>query len=327
MLGGRQIMDIKEMVQQGMYYTDIAKIMGVDPRTVKRYAQDEQQNTTTTSKGTHPSKLDPYKDYIIKRMEEGILNSEVMLREIKSKGYDGSRTILRAFMSPYRDKFRGKLVPAIRFETEPGKQAQVDWGEFGTIMHNGKKHKLHAFVFTLGYSRYMVGEFTISTKLKDLIACHENAFAKIGGVPQEILYDNMPTVVTDSKVEDEDAFNKEFLDFAHYYGFKPRRCRVRRPRTKGKVESGVKYVKYNFWQGLRFTDIVDLNQQFYIWQSDVANIREHGTTHRRPIDMLPEECLQPIDSILPYPYCIKVERKVSLDGYVDYNTSRYPVPW
>jgi len=113
-----------------------------------------------------------------------------------------------------------------------------------------------------------VGEFTVSTKFKDLIACHENAFAKIGGIPQEILYDNMTTMVTDFKAEGEDAFNKDFLDFARYYGFKPRRCRVRRPMTKGKVEFGVKYVKQNFWQGLKFTDIIDLNRQFYIWHAN-----------------------------------------------------------
>src|SRR2546427_132661 len=133
----------------------------------------------------------------------------------------------------------------------PGKQAQVDWGHLGTLEIAGQEQKLHGFTFTLGYSRRMVAEAALDQKLGTLLRLHEAAFQQIGGVPEEILYDRMKTVWLGTDERGEIIWHPVFKDFAHYWGFTPRLCRPYRAQTKGKVESGVKYVRRNFLCGLQ----------------------------------------------------------------------------
>jgi transposase len=138
------------------------------------------------------------------------------------------------------------VVAVRRFETPPGKQAQVDWGHLGSLTEEGEAHALWGFTMTLGYSRMMMAEAATDQKLGTLLRLHEAAFQQWGSVPEEILYDRMKTVWTGTDERGEIVWNAVFLDFARYWGFTPRLCRPYRAQTKGKVESGVKYVRRNF---------------------------------------------------------------------------------
>ena len=171
-----------------------------------------------------------------------------------------------------------------RFETPPGRQAQVDWGHLGSLELDSIERQLWGFTFTLGYSRMMMAEAALNQKLGTLLRMHEEAFRQLGGVPEEILYDRMKTVWQEIDDRGEVVWNPVFLDFTRFWGFTPRLCRPYRAQTKGKVESGVKYVRRNFLCGLQGREpdgLEDLNNQLRQWVWTVANQRVHGTTHEQ----------------------------------------------
>ena len=192
--------------------------------------------------------MDAFKGYLEERLSAGVWNAAVLLRELRERGYAGGYTVLKDYLRPKREAAR--MTAVRRFETPPGRQAQVDWGHLGTLEMDGKESKLSGFTFTLGYSRMLMAEVALDQKLGTVLRMHEEAFRQFGGVPEEILYDRMKTVWMELDERGEIVWNPVFLDFARYWGFTPRLCRPYRAQTKGKVESGVKYVRRNFLCGL-----------------------------------------------------------------------------
>ncbi len=190
-------------------------------------------------------------------------------------------------MDDHRNHLRQKTPEAYqRYETGPGLQARVDWGECSEpIIHFGVKRKVYVFSMTLGYSRTQYIDFALDMTASTLMRCHLNAFRYFGGVPFTIIYDNMKTVVIEH-IEDKVRFNERFLDFAHHYSFEPQAVPVCYPEGKGKVERSIGYIWSSFYTGRSFEGLVDLNNQGRRWLNEVCNIRIHGTTGERPIDRL-----------------------------------------
>jgi hypothetical protein len=224
------------------------------------------------------------------------------------------------------------VVAVRRFETAPGKQAQVDWGHLGSLTENGHQHPLWGFTMTLGYSRRMMAEAATDTKLGTLLRMHESAFEQWEGVPEEILYDRMRTIWTGTDERGEIVWNSVFIDFARYWGFTPRLCRPYRAQTKGKVESGVKYIRRNFLCGLQGREpssLRELNDELRRWVSEVANQRVHGTTQEQVLLRWDGDQfhMQSCQGRTPYPYAEDESRKVARDAYVSWLGSRYSVPW
>ena len=220
-----------------------------------------------------------------------------------------------------------KILAVYRYETDPGKQSQVDFGEFGYIEIDGKRRKLYAFSMILGYSRMRYAEFTTDISTRNVIRMHLNAFRYYGGYIDTILYDNMKQVVLDRKLKTSDStFNGEFMIFAEYYGITVRLCYPYRAQTKGKIESTIKYLRYNFWAGRSFDSLPDVNVQCNEWLQKV-NSRIHGTTREIPYERLGKEPLNPMDSVQDYSVRIEDVRKISRDCYVSYKGNRYSVPW
>jgi len=253
-------------------------------------------------------------------MRAGVWNAQVLLRELRERNYTGEYTILRDWLHPQRPSTR---AVAVRRETPPGQQAQVDWGHLGTLECEGQEQKLWAFTFTMGYSRRMMAEVALDQKTGSL-RMREEAFRQMGGDPEEILYDRMKTVWLGSDERGEIVWHPVFLEFACYWVFTPRLCRPYRAQTKGKVESGVKYLRRNFLCGLQGREphsLTDMNAQLREWISTVANQRVHGTTReqvavRRDVEQF---SLQSIAGRLSYPYVDGELRKVARDAYVTYS--------
>lgn len=314
---------IQEMKQKGMSINQIAQELGRDRKTIRKWLKEgvpEGYQRTVIK----PRKLDPYKDYIRQRMEEGCLNAVILFEEIRERGYQGGTTVLRDFIQPLRPVVQTKAT--VRFETPPGKQAQVDWGEV-RVDWQGTKKKLYAFVMTLGYSRMMYVEFMEDQKLETLMGCHLRAMQYFGGITETVLYDNMKTVVTGVDERGEVIWNQRFARFAEHHGFVLKRCRPYRARTKGKVESGVKYVKQNFWPRVReFTSLHELNGQSRWWMETYANERIHGTTHEKPVDRWVREKLKKFN-LTPFEVVDRHTRKVSNDCLVSYLANLYSVPY
>jgi hypothetical protein len=160
------------------------------------------------------------------------------------------------------------------------------------------------------------------------LCAHEHAFEHFGGHTAEILYDRMRTVVIGS-VEGKPRWNATFESFARHWGFEPRLCRPYRAQTKGKVESGVKYVKRNFLPGRVFRDLADFNAQLAAWQAEIADIRIHGTTHERPVDRFAREAAALVDTRghPSYFQALRRSRVVAEDWLVAIDANRYSVPW
>ncbi len=228
-----EILDIKQKRKNGMSIADIALETGYCQKTISKWLKHD--GPPRHSRAKRPSKLDPYKEYIMKRMADGVFNCEVLFREIKQQGYSGGKTILKDFVLPFRRQFNVQAVR--RFETPPGRQAQVDWGYLGTFDLDGRKRKVWAFVMVLGYSRYMAVHCTTAMDLETLLLCHQKCFEGLGGVTEQIVYDNMKTVTLGRDVDNRPLWQNRFIDFALYYGFQPVACTPYKPRSKGKVES------------------------------------------------------------------------------------------
>lgn len=323
MINREEFFMIKELKSKGMTITQIAKEVGVDRKTVSSWLK---ANTLPSYKprAKKECKLELFKDYIQERMNEGCVNATIIFDEIVAQGYQGKMTILREYMRPRREKALAKA--SIRYETPPGKQAQVDWGEFFAQMPDGKFKRLYAFIMVLGYSRNYFLEFTEDSKFDTLIGCHERAFKYFGGVPETILYDNMKTVVAHSHKSGIDKWNQRFLRFADHHNFSPIRHRPYRPRSKGKVERGVRYVRGNFWPRIKsFTDLVDLNEKALVWLDTKCNTRLHQTTRRVPKEALLEEQLQPMN-LEPFLAVDLLSRKVMNDCMISFESNYYSVP-
>lgn len=270
--------------------------------------------------------LAPFLETIKNRLAAVGYCARSVYEEIKDQGYGGSYDVVRRYVSPLRAEAYPEAT--VRFETPPGRQGQVDWGQCWTILA-GKRVKVHLFVMTLGYSRRMYAVGTEDEKLPSFIRCHVDAFDHFGGIPHEIVYDNAKTVVLERDFEGlQIKWNAPFLDFSRYYGFRPFPHKPYRPQTKGKVESGVKYVK-RFLRGKEFESLAHLNEVLASWIANTADQRIHGTTHRKPAEMFKEEEALLTDHRGKPAFHLqdRVVRTVSRDCLVAFETNRYSVPY
>lgn len=275
---------IRELARHKVPLSEIARQTGHDRKTVRKVLLDEAPKTHANLGKERGGKLEPYRDYLRQRIAQGCLNGQVLLEEISSQGYKGKITILSDFLTPIRQEIIRKEEATIRFETGPGKQAQVDWGSFGRVFDKKENRwrKLYAFVFTLGYSRALYLEFTTSCDSEHFLSCHLNAFEALG-IPDSILYDNLKTAILGRKPDGTPNLPGRFLDFALLSGFTPSFCKPYRPKTKGKVERTIRYVRGNFWQRVKAQveegklGLCEINERARSWASDTANARVHGT--------------------------------------------------
>lgn len=323
MLGVEIRFMIKDMHRKGISISEIARQTGHDRKTVRKVIDGELQPQRKKPQQPRPRKIDPYTNYLQRRMAEGVYNTRKLYREIQQQGYPGGLTQVILYVQPFRPPRQEKAT--VRFETEPGQQAQVDWGSCGYIDVDERRKTLYCFVMTLGWSRMMYVEFTTEGDTGSFIRCHQHAFEYFGGVPREVLHDNLKSAVIDRDADGTIHFNARYLDFALAMGFTPRPHQPYRAQTKGKVENGVRYVKGNFWVGLHFIDVDDINLQARVWLDTVANPRIHGTTGETPFSRLPKEHLQPLPgqrfdtSRISY-------RQVGRDCLVTYQRNSYSVP-
>lgn len=324
MIKGWQVMDIWDLAKQGYSIRRIAKMIGISRNTVTKYLENKDI-PKYKARAHKPSKLDPFKDLINELIfQRHILNCEVLLRKIKEHGYTGGRTILKDYVHTIRPP--RQPVAVTRYETGPGEQAQVDFGEVKYVDADGRAHRLYCFVMILGYSRDLYVEFIRKANVSAFLACHIRAFEYFGGTTHRILYDNAKVVRVGTDTNGKPVWQSGLVDLAGVFGFTPSVHTPYHPASKGKVESSVKYVKKNFWPGRDFRDLADLNRQVLIWCTEVGT-RKHGTTGERPLDRKVKENLLPLPNPVLYRTLLTVRAKVYRDGYVAYDGVRYGVPW
>lgn len=285
MFGRETQMLLKHYLEQGATKSALARQFGVSRDTIHRWirdgALDREEDTLAVRYGPRrpaATKLDRYKAIIEARLAAFPALSAVRLfDEVRADGYDGGYTQVKVFVRAHRPA--PVPEPVVRFETAPGRQAQVDFAHVRFAW--GVRY---ALLVVLGYSRLLWCRFFPRQDFRTLIDGLEQAFQYFGGVPHELLFDQMKSVITrDLRFEGGALIrNLEFLRFAQHWGFTPRACRPYRAQTKGKVERPVRYLRSNFVYGRPFLHDGDLEQQRQHWLEHVANVRRHATTGEAP---------------------------------------------
>lgn len=272
--------------------SEIARRLQLDRSTVARALGSEV--APQYRRQQRGSMVLPHLDAVRARLHEyPEISSARLLIELRTAGYRGGYTALKEVVRELRPRSREAFL---RRETEPGQEAQVDWGSFGVLEIDGARRPLSCFVMVLGYSRMLHLSFTVSQRMEDFLRCHVEAFQFFGGVPHRILYDNLRSVVL-ARSGTTVRFHPRFTEFAGAHLFVPRPCGVRKPHEKGKVERAIQYIRNSFFNGRSYADLCDLNAQAIRWRDQVASLRLHAVTRSRPTDLFPRDRAQ----LLPLP--------------------------
>jgi transposase len=306
----------------GLKCSQIAGELSLDERTVFKWLKEKQFRPRKSTQRS--SKLDPFKDDIVRMLENYPLSAVQVLQRIRDDGFDGGYTIVKEYVRKIRPK---RANAFLKLSFAPGECAQVDWGSHGSVSVGDTSRRLSFFVMVLCYSRMMYVEFTVSQTMEHFLACHQNAFHRFGGVPEKIMVDNLKSAVLKRSVGKDPVLNPKYLDFANHYGFTIAPCAVGKGNEKGRVESGVGYVKKNFLSGLEITDFSVVNPAARKWLDTVANVRSHGETGKKPADMFEDErrCLNPLPTH-PYDVATISRMRASKQFRITVDTNHYSVP-
>lgn len=295
------IADIIYRLRAGQSERSIAKDLGYARGTIRRYhdwasekgyldsdlplpdIQDMQAELgpITSIRKSNVSTVEPYKEVVESLLSQGVEMVAIHRRLVRNYGYTGSYTSVRRFVAGIRPK---EKIAVVRIETEPGAEAQVDFGGIGKLRDpkTGKLRQAYCFVMTLSYSRHQYVEFVFEQKMQTWIDCHRKAVASFGGTPRQVVVDNLKAAVIKAGLDDA-VLSEPYRKMARHYGFLIHPCRVRTPEHKGKVENGIHYVKRNFLAGAEFLDIRDANREVKEWVAHEAGLRVHGTTAEQPL--------------------------------------------
>ena len=312
---------------EGQTVSQIARVTGADRKTVRTCLARSQWEPYHREPASD-TLLAPHLAWLEQRAAQVHFSARILFQELRrERGYTGGYGTVKNAVRPLRAEATVASLTQLRFETAPGEQAQVDWGQ-AKVRFSDVPVEVHIFVMTLGYSRRAWVEGFVTERVGTLLAAHEHAFEHFGGVCAELLFDRMRTVIIGT-VDGRPRWNPRFEAFAKHWGFHPRVCRPYRAQTKGKVESGVKYVKGNFLPGRVFRDLEDFNEQLRAWNAEIADLRIHGTTHQRPIDRFALEA-NALTVTRGHPSFLQAmmrDRVVAEDWLVSIDANRYSVPW
>ena len=308
--------------RQGLTIAQTARALGLDARTVATWvARSRFEPRRSRPRG---SVLDPFKPRITRLLDTHPYSAQQIFQRLREEGYHGGVTILRDYVRRIRPI---KRPVYLKLHFAPGECAQVDWGAHGTVAVGNTRRRLSFFVMVLAFSRQMFVEFTVSQTMEHFLACHEHAFATFGGVPAKIMVDNLKSAVLQRLAGAAPVFNPRYLDFARHHGFAIEPCNVARGNEKGRVESAVGYVKKNFLHGLELSDFSAIGAAAQVWLDTIANLRIHGATQRRPVDLLAQERPH-LRSLNLHPYDLGLTSTsiASSQFRITVDTNQYSVP-
>ena len=299
MHGWETRMLLKHYLERGVSKAALSRCFGVSRRTIHAWVETGQLDRDLSSGSSRyslrpavPHKLGPYTGIIESRLEEFPgLSAQRLFDEVRAAGYAGGYSRVRDYVRAVR--------PREAVETPAGRQGQVDFATF--TLPWGRRH---ALVVVLSHSRLLWLCFYRRQTMGVLTDGLERAFARFGGVPTELLFDQMrAVVVSDGRVGGgELVLNAEFLRFAAHWGFHPRACRPYRAQTKGKVERPIRYIRDSFFYGRAFANDGDLNEQASRWLEGMANVRRHSTTGERPVDRFERDEREVLRPLTSHPY-------------------------
>ncbi len=315
---------IETLWKLGKNKTEISKATGHDWKTVSKVIKSLENTGSYPVKKAHPNKLDNYKEQIVELLEQNLSGVRIF-EELSAKGVDTSYASIKKYIS----QMKGSNKLCIRFHTAAGEEAQVDFGYVGlSFDKQNNRRKTWVFNMRLSYSRLDYYERVFDQKVETFIQCHINAFRFFGGVPKSIKIDNLKAAILEAHFY-EPVYQELYKQFATYYCFHPIPCRVRQPQEKGKVESGIKFVKNNFFAGRKFTNYNDTQTRLSNWLNTTCNGRVHGTTRKIPTDIFNQEEKAKLQKLPEAEFKLPIvgQRKVFNDCHIYVGYNYYSVPF
>ncbi|MBU1470102.1 MAG: IS21 family transposase [candidate division Zixibacteria bacterium] len=342
------------LLEHGWSYRRIARELGVHRETVARYDRlrrssgSKPSNPTPGSDGENhskpanvtpgssgfwtsnyspgpPSFSKPFEDIIKKKLDCGLSSQRIWQDLVSEHGFTGSYSSVKRFV---RRLGEGTPLPFRRMECEPGQEAQVDFGTGAWMVdEDGKKRRTHVLRIILSHSRKGYSEAVLRQTTENFIRVLENAFHWFGGVPKVLVIDNLKAAVKNPDWFDPDL-NPKVVEFARHYGFVFMPTKPYMPRHKGKIESGIKYVKNNALKARQFASLAEHNQFLARWERQVADTRIHGTTRQqvgRHFREVEQPALMPLTTER-FPFYDEGKRKVNRDGHIGVARAYYSVP-
>lgn len=302
----------------------IARQVGVHHTTVQRVLATH--GTPKQPASVHPSKLDPFKPYILEVLGEyPTLPASRLYVMCVERGYDGCESHFRRVISTMRPRRAPEAF--LRLRTLPGEQGQMDWGHFGHITVGRAQRALMAFVMVLSWSRRIVLRFYAGHRMGEFLDGHLYAFGVLGGVPRRILYDNLKSAVLERR-GDAIRFNPTLLSLASHYRFEPRPVAIARGNEKGRVERAIRYIRGSFFAARKWTDLEDLNAQAAAWCEGLASARPWPDERTKTVaeafaEEQPRLLGLPVDA---FPAEDVADVKVGKTPYVRFDLNDYSVP-
>lgn len=326
MITYHQFHQIKSLQENGQSAGQIASQVGITEKTARLWMSREHYQPSCPAKPL-PGKLDPYKGRIAELIAQfnGYTAQQIFQKLLKEESYEGGYTLVKEYVRKIRPPKR-RVYDSLIFA--PGEAAQVDFGECGLTEVGNTRRKLYVFVMVLGYSRLMFIEFILHQNLECFLSSHRHAFEAFGGVSATVIVDRAKCAILGDDRFGKPIPNPRYDDFRRYYGFKIRACAKRSPQEKGRVESGVGFVKKNFINGRPVGPFVQVAEDGSVWCDQIANRRIHRTTHRRPIELYEELEKSAMQALPPLPYdCSIVEdKRVDKQACFHFDGNRYSVP-
>ncbi len=324
MIGGAMVTTIKTLWDRHKNKTKIAELTGHDWKTVDKAVKLIESGKEYPEKKQHHRILDSKKEDVVKWIEEGLTGIRIH-ENLRIEGLNIGYSTVKSYLSLI--KKNSNIF--VRVHTKPGEEAQVDFGYTGmTPDNNGKQHRTWVFNMRLSYSRLDYYEKVYNQRVETFIQCHINAFGYFRGVPESVKIDNLKAAILEASFY-EPVYQELYKSFADYYGFKPMPCRVYSPNDKGKVESGIKYVKNNFFLGRRFNSEDDLDQRLRTWLDTKCNLRLHGTTRKIPREVFENDEKLKLGPMPVNEFKMPVvgSRKVYHDCHIYVGYNYYSVPF
>jgi transposase len=328
MLASELVDRVRDLAREGQRIKAIARRLGISKNTVRRYlagaAPGHQERPAARRWGQELRTL-------AAELYHGIAqgNAVVVRQELADRGFAVPLRTLQAILAPVRRQDRASQLATVRFETEPGKQLQIDFGE-KIIPIAGQPIRIHLMTVVLGFSRRLYCRPFLAERQDDWTEGIQEALEHFGGMPEGILCDNAsPLVQSHDRATNVVVWHPGFAAFCKDRNIIMRACRVRRARTKGKIERVVGYVKHNALAGRSFPSFEALRRHLVRWAVGVADQRIHRTTRERPAERFERDeraALRPLPARTLPVRTRRLDRRVSHDCYVDIDTVRYSVP-
>jgi len=323
MLGVQMQTTVKTLYEKGHNKTKIGEILGIDRKTVRKFLK-HPENDTHIEKKPHPSMLDKHREFIEVCISKELSATRIFQDLQRRYDFEGKYTTVRDYVRKLRNN-RQKVF--MQIETLPGEEAQVDFGYIGSINVGGKRKKAWVFVMTLSYSRYMFAKIVFDQSVKTFIQCHLDSFRYFGGITETVKIDNLKAGIIEANFY-EPVVQRTYAAFAAHYGFWAQPCRVKTPTDKGMVEKAIDYIKDNCFKGREFKDIAEARDFLNYWLDSIANIRIHGTTKQKPIEVYKSTEKTALKELTTVDFIFSDSAKATLNTncHLSYKSKYYSAP-